>query len=350
MSFIKDVLRDLVEKRLWPLALGLVILLAAVPALMSGGTQSPVTPATSSAKPATEGVAQDGVVTVAQGAPAQRSRSGKLHDPFVPPEQAQGPPTTASTSGSSASASGSGDTAVTSAGGGVSAITGAGSSPFSSGSTGLPSPGGSGGTSTGSSTPKAPAAPATDDFYRVTLRFGRNGGQLKTVTDLPRLSPLPSIEDPFFVFLGVLDDHKTATFLVSADAEPTGDGVCRPSTEQCDTVELQPGDIEFFDYAPEGQEPVQYQLELVRVRKATATAATAAAANVRRSVAGQELVRTMTVSEGSATLRGYHYRPGDGLLVRAKAKASAKTASVGERKFVFRAGEVPAFRTRPAAK
>jgi hypothetical protein len=178
----------------------------------------------------------------------------------------------------------------------------------------------------------------------VSLRFGKATGKRRHIDDVARLTPLPSIEDPFFVFLGVLDDHKTAVFLVDASATPTGDGRCKPSRAECATIHMKAGDTEFFDMVDAHGSPVQYQLDLVEVSRRGETTAKAAAAYARHSLAGQELVRTLAESEGSKALRAYHFRPDDGLLVPARRRPGARIAS-DPAPYVYRTGEVAVFHT-----
>jgi hypothetical protein len=153
--------------------------------------------------------------------------------------------------------------------------------------------GSSGGTSSGGSGKSTGDKKSTNkDSWHVDLRFGKDG-KLSNRRDVPRLSPLPSQADPFFVFLGVLADGKTALFLVSSDATATGDGKCVPNPENCDRVEMQAGDTEFFDVATPDGEVVQYQLDLVRVARTRSTSVEQAqAARVRESAAGRQVLRT----------------------------------------------------------
>ena len=90
--------------------------------------------------------------------------------------------------------------------------------------------------------------------YVVDLRFGQ-ADSMKTLRDVARLTPLPSASSPFFVFLGVKEDGKTLVFLVSSDAKATGDGKCKPSTNDCETIELKAGDTEFFDLTTDDGRP-----------------------------------------------------------------------------------------------
>jgi hypothetical protein len=191
-------------------------------------------------------------------------------------------------------------------------------------------------------TPSKPKADAP--VFQVSLRFGEATGRLKSLDDVARLTPLPSIERPFFVFLGVLSDHKTAVFLVDGTATPTGDGTCKPSKAECATIHMKAGDTEFFDLVGSDGSPVQYELDLVKVTRKGTTDAKAAVAYRRHSVAGQELVRTLSTSEGNKALRAYHFRPDDGLLVPAHRKPGARIAS-GAAPYLYGTGEVAVFHT-----
>ena len=147
----------------------------------------------------------------------------------------------------------------------------------SSGSTGSGSTGGSSGSTpttkpTTKPKPTAPKAEDVSDTYHVSLRITVDGGKTTTVRDIARLSPLPSVTDPFFVYLGILqttgkNPEKRAVFVVSSDAKPNGEGACHPSKQDCETIELTVGQTAFFDYtAPDGK-VTQYQLELAGIHK-----------------------------------------------------------------------------------
>ena len=187
----------------------------------------------------------------------------------------------------------------------------------------------------GSGTP-TPPKPAGDplDTYHLSLRFGHaDAATLKSYPDVARLSPLPTADNPFFVYIGVLKDGKTAVFLLSSDATATGDGHCRPSAKSCQTIEVKEGDTEFFDLTVAGQ-PIQYQLDVVRVFKKGASTAVAAAAGAQRhSTAGADLLRRAH-QIGSSSFKGaadYRWLPESGVLVRtpqhAKVRASVNGAT-----------------------
>jgi hypothetical protein len=322
-SFLRNLVRDLVERRLWPVALVLVAALVAVPVVLGrGGPQEAPAPLPTPAAPATgAGTAGGGMtaraaIAIDESAPVRRTRDGKLRNPFTSPA-APKPAATSSTDAPSTAPSPGG------------ASTGA---PTSGGqSTPSPTPPSSGsGSDTPTTTPKPASKPKADDAsdtYHVSLRFGETGRQ-ETLRDIARLTPLPSVENPFFGYLGVLEDGETAVFLVSSDAVPTGDGTCRPSAARCETIELKAGDTEFFDHTGPDGVVTQYQMDLLSVRKTEVQAiAKAAMAYERHSNAGAELLRDAAVRGAAAGARSYRYVPERGVLVRAKRERRARAAA-----------------------
>src|SRR5690242_12377234 len=86
MSFLRNVLRDLVEKRLWPVAIALVAALVAVPIVLGGSSDAGAPAADVAAAPA--GAADQpaaGAEAVSLATPAEGpvDRPGKTRDPFV---------------------------------------------------------------------------------------------------------------------------------------------------------------------------------------------------------------------------------------------------------------------------
>ena len=274
MSFVRNLFADLVAKRLWPVALVLAAALIAVPVLLAKGvdrTEVPNVPATGEEVGAS-------VVTPAVDEPT-RGANPTGRNPFQ--QRTVNP-------------QGAGEVTVTEPGSST------GGTPVDGGSTvgggvdvsgGLPAladvdviPVGGG---DGQAQPK-PNAPYS---YSVDIRFGKDG-DLAARKNVPRLSPLPSADDPFFVFMGVMADGETALFLVSSDAEATGDGTCKPSPENCERIEMQAGQTEFFDVTTPDGATVQYQLDVVRVAKVKAPSPTAAAsARSREDSAGRQVLR-----------------------------------------------------------
>jgi hypothetical protein len=171
----------------------------------------------------------------------------------------------------------------------------------------------------------------------VSIRFGLNGGKLTTMRDVARLSALPSVTDPFFVYLGVIETatthEKRGVFLVSSDATPNGEGSCHPTKNDCESVELTLGQTAYFDYTAPSGAVTQYQLELAGIHKTAVRAeAKASAAFARHSVAGAELLGDAAKRDvrAAAGARAYRYLPAVGLLARAKRKhVTAKAAAAG---------------------
>jgi len=342
MTFVRSLVRDLVERRLWPVALLLVAGLVAVPVVLGGGSD-PAAPAVAPpvATPAqTDGSAALAEVTLDEGVPADRDRAGKVRNPFRAPKSSSAAAQTAGAPTPPASAGSTGSTPT-----GLSSDFGStGSGPTGSGSTGAGSTGSTGGSTTipetqpkpKTTTTKQPKADDAQDTYHVNLNFGVNGAEPKAIKDVARLSPLPSLTDPFFVFLGVIETkahQKRAVFLVSSDATPNGEGACHPTKSDCESVELAVGQTAFFDYAAPDGTATQYQLEVTKIRKTEVRSeAEARTAVARHSIAGAELLRDAATRNVrfAAGARAYRFVPALGMLVRAKRRhVTAKAAAAG---------------------
>jgi hypothetical protein len=302
MTFFRNVLHDLIQKKLWPVAIALVAAVVAVPVVLGSGGSSADTGTGSAAAPTGAGglanhrdAARAQVVSIAEQATGAISRAGTPRDPFVQhhmPKPAKLQQTVTSAVQTAKNVVGS-----------------------------IPTSGGSGSSGGGGATaPTTPAKPApakptgtVDDAYRVSLRFGENGAQ-KTYDNLARLTPLPSADNPFFVFLGLKPDAKSAVFLVSSDAVPSGDGTCEPTPDNCQQVVLKDGDIEFFELQTGTAGVVQYQLELTAIKKYKASKASAAVAHARESRAGREALRAIVATNPTA-LDNWDYSKQLGVLI-----------------------------------
>ena len=348
MKQLRDILSDLVERRLWPVALALVVALVAVPIVLGRGGASvpPATPATGATADAdtgsTAGTAEKAEVTLDTTEPAEHETADTVRSPFKAPTIKITKTTSADTtpaepaSTSSASTSG-GATAVTPV------ATGAGSTSSGATTTTTDTTSSSGSDTTTTPTtskPKTTTGVAEDakDTYHVSVRFGLDGGELTTTRDVARLSPLPSATDPFFVYLGVLETtatkkEKRAVFVVTSDAAPNGEGACHPTKNDCESVELTVGQTVYFDYTDATGKVSQYELQLAGIHKTEIKSeAKASAAIARHSVAGTELLRDAATRNVrfAAGARAYRYLPAAGLLQRAKRKhITAKAAAAG---------------------
>lgn len=263
MNVLSDTWRGLVQRRLWPVALLLLAAAAAVPFLLAEEEPAPVANVTAPA-PADDAADQP-IVAVAATTAREIGRDvvGSRKDPFRPaiPARKGKPAKVAPSSSGSATPAGYGG----SGGGG--------------GDT-------SGGGSTGGGTTPTTTPPSTGGGVQVTprkryevatiaVRFGDSSGR-RELRDLRRLKALPSVGELAVIYLGLTDDNRSAVFLVDEGTVVQGDGTCRPSPQNCQTVELREGDTIFLDSANEEGTVTQYELDFVKVRREKVASAAAA--------------------------------------------------------------------------
>jgi hypothetical protein len=314
MSVVRNILRDLVERRLWPIALLLVVAAVAVPVYLgrssndaATGTAQPGATAQVGPKASKAAVSLDESASATEGVGGVRNPFKQKYLPKV--KKADATPS----SGAATPPSGSGSSGGATPSGGGSGTGGT-----------TPSGGGSGTTDT---------TPKTDvDVSHVSLHLGPLG-QLTTFKDVARLSALPSAGNPQFVFTGVLKDGKTAVLLASSTIQigDESDVSCKPSNKNCQKLELQADDTVFFKLLGDAQN-VQYQLDVisVRLKSGGSTKATAAALK-RHSNAGAAALRDAHVN-GSANYKGaadYRWMPDTGLLERVPQHGTAHASANG---------------------
>jgi hypothetical protein len=278
MSFLRSLLDDLVAKRLWPIALALLITAVAVPVVLGhGGKGAGAAPAAS--VPADGGATATPAVRIVAPA-SDRSRPGKVRDPFrrtvkaaaraatVDGAPAPAPATPASGATTSARSGGTKAPAV---------------SPSTSTSTGATKPA----TEQGGATP-APTTTAAS-VYRPQVRWGKD--KTAAARGVSRLEPLGGTTNPALLYLGTTADHSKAIFLLGPDATAEGEGECgEPS---CRVIELKPGQSTAIGVLG---------ADLEAERSYTLTVDTIAAIAADSAQAAAEL-RTRVHSAGRATLR-----------------------------------------------
>jgi hypothetical protein len=325
--FLRNVITDLVEKRLWPVAVALIAALVAVPILL-GGKSDAVTPpvatasAASSATPAPTTAAQ--VISLEQQAAGKTANASSVRDPFVQHHQPHA--TDAAIRA-----------AVKSTAAALVDALGPKKKEASSASTSTGGASGSTGDSTGTGTTTPPTGTTTPSTggtttpvkkvttYSVDLSFGESGAE-KKYNNIARLTPLPSSDSPFFVYMGLSADKKSATFLINGDVVPSGDGHCTPSPTDCQQITLTRGDIEFFDMQSGTAGVVQYQLELRNIKATTTTAAKAQTAKARESKAGRDVIRQIVATDPDK-LSSLTYNKSLGLLQHTAAKPSGEAVT-----------------------
>jgi hypothetical protein len=262
MNVITDTLRQIVRRKLWPVALVLLGALAAVP-LMLAKEPDPAPPGPTASK--VEGTPETFVsAQLPTDITGRRRVLGAQKDPFAPAEL----PAAAKRKRAKAAA----EAKALEAAAKKDAETEAGDT--SSGSGGASS--GSGGGETPPVTPAPTATPeptVTIPAYSVKVRFGATDTDALEEDTIERLSVLPDEANPVVVYRGVEDGGKVAVFELTGDVVAEGDGTCAPTPEDCQYVKLRAGETEFItvsdtvtDAGDEAAEK-QYQLDLVKIYK-----------------------------------------------------------------------------------
>jgi hypothetical protein len=263
MNVLTSTWRQLVRRKLWPVAVLLVVALAAVPVLLAREATPPVLPP----DPVPVGAAQAGdeiaepIVAMAEVGDRDRRRRvlGARKDPFAPaplPKRKRKPQAQQS---SPDVQTGGTDAGYPSTGGATPAP------DFT------PPP-------SGPVEPVEPVEPApkkrTFPADSLIVRFGDATTEDRPKQVLRKLAPLPNgdaVDDEtaeLLVYMGLTKDKKHAIFLVDASLEATGDGNCKPHPSSCETIHLRKGETEFFDVLdPEtGEVTEQYQLDIVDIK------------------------------------------------------------------------------------
>jgi hypothetical protein len=269
MKAVNDIWRQLVGRRLLPVAAILVVALVAVPLALgkdAAEQESPnIQPVDETAAAATKTI-----VSVAQPAAGHRRVSGKAVNPFL----GQKLPKPKKDDAATPQEPETGGTTDTPGGGDGSAAP-------------VPLPVG----------PVAPGVPPTGGtskphFKRLDLsiRFGDSESDSLERMTLSVLEPLPSQADAVVAYIGVSKDGKSAKFLLDDGVVANGDGVCRGRTDECETVSLRAGETEFFDVVDElGNVTASYELDLLKIHRAgggsSSPARTASVKAMRTAVA-----------------------------------------------------------------
>jgi hypothetical protein len=286
MNDIAAPFRQLVERRLWPLAVLLIAALVAIPMMLAKGGSTPAAPPAAVGAASAQGETQPIVSLSEPGArDSVRKVLGSRKNPFRPAIKARKATKqeAATTAPQTAKTPGEGTTA--------------GGAPATPGTTPV---------APTTPTVVAPVAPAkTYELYSLQVRFGDSASEQLAGRSLKRLTALPSTESAALIYLGLLKDRKTAVFLVDGGATVQGDGRCRPSPDNCQTLEMKRGDTAFVDMPAEGGSTQQFQLDLVKIRTRKTTSATAA----KRSYAsvakgGREALRARVSRVGELVFDG----------------------------------------------
>jgi hypothetical protein len=259
MNVITEILRQIVRRKLWPVALVLLGALAAVPFVLA---KDPEPTAVASAANASKVESVPATFVSADeptDATKRRRVLGVAKDPFAPADLTKAEKEKEAKAKAKLAKDKAQESAATDA---------AKSAPSSSGSSAT---GGTGGTATPPVAPAPTATPApttTVPAFAVKVRFAATADQSEaTAKTYERMSVLPDETNPLLVYRGVEDGGKVAIFELTGKVDAMGDGTCLPTPEDCQYLKLHAGETEFITLSDTGDEATdaQFQLDLVKI-------------------------------------------------------------------------------------
>jgi hypothetical protein len=275
-AVLRDLYRDLVDRRLLPLVGLVLVAIVATPFLLGGGGK-PVVPAP---EPIAGGSAEEAGLTVLPAEPGLREPSKRLaglpsKDPFrqhyTAPVFNKGAAPTSETRTSSSSSSTSTSTSSTetspeaSSGGGGSSTPApeAASPPQSSAGGGHGGPGGPGSLQPGEIQLYSFAIDVKVAHTESTRAGDRKMGAPETRGEVKPASPLPGKKAPVLTYLGVDTGGKKALMLVSPEATSLfGDNKCLSGLSTCQLLALEQGTPEVVAFGDNGS---RYKFELLKI-------------------------------------------------------------------------------------
>jgi hypothetical protein len=236
MSFVRNTFSELMERRLWPVAVGLLVALVAVPVLVSKPASESAPP--SQAAPGSSLLGANSSKLLGETQPAVsvqsegrfRKHVGRLarKNPFI--QQAR-----------SGGRSDSAQLPTSSTGGGT--------------------------TPTSGSTPTTTTPTNNDNLklyrYVAKVKFGKIGATKEKSVDPGEF--LPSETNPVVLYIAATNDGSKALFVVTPGANARGDADCKPSTSDCQLLTMKKGNVEFIEVPVSEDEVVTYELDLDEV-------------------------------------------------------------------------------------
>lgn len=299
MNAARKLFEDLVEKRLWPVALLLVIAAIAVPVLLGAGSGAaqPAPPA----PPAAVAAATPAVDLV--GPPAVRSRPGSVRDPFRRPKRRTPKPA------SPRKASGAGSSNAGAAGS-PGAGAPAGDAKVRSGSRSGSGPGSGSEQATSSKTTVTRVAPtesaaeiAARSTYETVASF--IGWRRNYQHALTGLAFFGALSHPALQYLGVSAGGGRAIFLLGPEATIAGAGGACVVAEPCRAIGLRQGESLRVAVA-DGQRVIRhYVLKVTSLRRVRrASRALAVAQRERVAPDGRRVLRAIV--KDAPTAAAFH--------------------------------------------
>lgn len=271
MNALVTPFRQMVDRKLWPLAILLIAALAAVPMLLKKEQTVPAPPAAAvTANTAPAPAATQPIVSLGSAVDREASRKvlGARKDPFKP---AKAPKAAATAKATTTTASPVGAPAPAKSGGGTAVIE----------------------PPTKVVVPPPVTPVKTYVSYAPKVRFGATDGDELVTRKIRRLTAFPRMSEPTIVYLGLRPDHKTAVFLIGQSTRVISDGECLPAADNCQSLLLKKGQSGFVDVVDAaGQTTAQYRLDMVSVLESrTISADDARDARVAIAAGGRDALR-----------------------------------------------------------
>lgn len=329
---LRQVGRELIDKRLWPVAVVLLAALVAVPVLIGGSNSDAAAPAAvAAADPGAAAVPPTAEPAGQAATKSKPAKNGKIKDPFFDPPK---PPDAQGAAGGGGGAGAA--TATATAGGSTAGSTRA--EAKSPAGAAAPRPTGPAapkkGTATSKSTtpavkPRVTPAPRTtaptSSYLRTVVRVnGAGGGKAHPIS---RLTPLGGTTDPAALFLGVAKaGARYAVFVLGPRATSRGQATCKGDTD-CRMIGLKAGQTQVVTVRPATGGVRRFTLRIESIKKVKASAARARTARARVHPDGRRVHRAMRRHAASeAALRTARYDRRAGVL-RAVTGDAVKNAS-----------------------
>jgi len=317
----RGILADLVRKRLWPIAIVLLIALVAVPVMISSSSSAPAAPvgdgvvAPATTQPVPVAASDSGTAKPA------REPAGRVRDPFFDPPEGAGEgegaakETSAKSAGEPANAAGAPKPAAKQP---------AAKKPADK----KPAPAAKAKPAEGSTvTPPSaePSAPATGVYFRTAAHVGPRA----TTHPITRLTPVGNRWDPAALYLGVMKlGRPYAVFVLGRRATSRGDATCATQT-RCRIIGLRPGDTQTVTvHTADGRAARRFVVHVTSVKPVTRSAGTAGALRAAVHAAGRSAMHAMSRSDTVAAALGrLGYRQSTGLLYSIAAAEAAEKAT-----------------------
>jgi hypothetical protein len=294
VNLVRAVLGDLVEKRLWPIALLLAMTAVAVPVVLGrGGTGAADAPVATQPAAAADGAASSTPAVQLVGPASVRRRSGRERDPFRRATTA--PAATATVDGAPAQSQAASKAASAPKPAAVDASAAATTTTTKPAAAAPAAPAAAGA--------QARSAATVASVYRARVRWGHDDDDEARVRGVARLQPLGGRSNPALLYLGTTKRHR-AVFLLGPSASASGESTCAEKT--CRVIKLKAGARTVVNVEDrDGGEARRYTLVVDGiVRQPVASRAAAARLRTRVYDGGRDVLREIIKDEQTAAAIG----------------------------------------------